>query len=388
MKLIFTIIVAFTGAVALARMAMEDPGFVVFAWDEYTVKLPFLLFTLMMVVSFVALYLLINTLVGMFRAPRKISKWNTKRNEFSSQESTMKGYAALIEGNWGKAEKALLHKIESDRSPMMGYLGAAYAAQQQGKMNERDRCLDEALKKYPGMGLAINLTPARLLFQNGDMPQSREWLERLKDSAPRNIPVIRLLSEVYQRLGDWHALVKLLPKSSKLGAFTDDEFSDLEKAAYKGLLGSPALLQGGLARSEKVWHSLPIETKKSPDAIAAYSRQLIAVDEMVAAERVIRQSMNKSFNSELAYLYGKVDCDLTSDQIKLALSWAKENEENPSLKLTLARLYQRNGEVSNARGFLRQILDDDELGKEASLELAVLLERNGEREAAMLCYKM
>ncbi len=387
MKLILTIIVAFAGAVALARMSMEDPGFVVFAWDDYTVKLPFLLFALMLVISFVALYLLINTLVGMFKAPKKIGKWNVRRNEFSSQESTMEGYAALIEGDWKKAEKALLYKLENDRSPLMGYLGAAYAAQRQGKMNERDRCLDEALKKYPGKQLAINLTRARLLFQSGDLALSREWLERLNDSSPRNISVIRLLSEVYQKLGDWHALVKLLPKSSRLGAFADSEYRSLEKATYKGLLDSPALLQGGVARSEQIWQSLPSETRKSPEAIAAYVRQLIDADEMIAAERVIRQSMNRSFDSELAYLYGKVVCDLTSDQIKLASSWARENEEDASLKLSLARLHQRNGDTSSARAILRDILDDRQRGEEASLELAGLLERNGEREAAMICYK-
>ena len=55
--------------------------------------------------------------------------------------------------------------------------------------------------------------------------------------------------------------------------------------------------------------------------------------------------------------------------------------------MSLARLHQRNGDTSSARAILRDILDDRQRGEEASLELAGLLERNGEREAAMICYK-
>ena len=42
--------------------------------------------------------------------------------------SIQAGFAGLIEGDWVKAERVLLSKIEHNQSPLMSYLGAAYAA--------------------------------------------------------------------------------------------------------------------------------------------------------------------------------------------------------------------------------------------------------------------
>ena len=387
MKLIFTIILAFAGAVALAKISMDDPGLVVFAWDQYTVKLPFLLFALGLVVAFILLYLSINSLVGMFRAPQRIGKWRGQRHQVSIQENTMKGYAALIEGDWARAEKALLHRVEHNESSLMSYLGAAYAAQQQGHNHHRDQCLDEALKKYPKQQLAINLPRSRLLFHNNETAQAREWLERLGRLYPRNIPSIRLLARVYGDLNDWHALVDLLGRASKVNAFSKAEYKELEVKTYDGLLHSPALFQGGVEQSAKTWQSLPHVTRRSPDAVYAYANQLIEAGESVQAERLVRQAMNRGFHSNLAYIYGNIDTSFTSDQIKLVQSWAKNHNSDPGLMLSLAKLHMRNGERPRARELLRAVIDDPLRGQEAAMLLGEMLERNGEKEAAMLCYK-
>jgi len=386
-KLIFTIILALAGAVALAKISMDDPGLVVFAWEQYTVKLPFLLFVLGLVIGFVLIYLLINALVGMFRAPKRIGKWRGQRHQLSIQENTMKGYAALIEGDWARAEKALLHRVDHNESSLMSYLGAAYAAQQQGHNHHRDQCLDEALKKYPKQQLAINLTRSRLLFHNDEVVQAREWLERLGRLYPRNIPSTRLLARVYANLHDWHALVDLLGRAAKMKAFSPQEYKELEEQTYDGLLNSPALFQGGVEQSTKTWQSLPHITRRSANAVYAYAAQLIEAGEAIQAERLVRQAMNREFDSNLAYIYGNIETSFTSDQIKLVQSWAKNHDSDPNLMISLAKLHLRNGERSTSRKLLRAIMDDPLRGKEAAMMLGEILERNGEKEAAMMCYK-
>ena len=53
----------------------------------------------------------------------------------------------------------------------------------------------------------------------------------------------------------------------------------------------------------------------------------------------------------------------------------------------MAKLYLRNGEVPKSRELLRKLMDDPVRGQEAAMMLGAMLERNGEKDAAMLCYK-
>ena len=139
MKLVVTIVVTLVIAVGLALLSIEDPGYIVLSRDPYVIRMPLLLFALGVFLAFVVLYLLFNFIAGLFRAPAKFRNWRTHSNENAAHNYTMQGYAGLIEGNWASAETALLKKLSYNRTPMMNYLGAAYAAQQQGHLVKRNR---------------------------------------------------------------------------------------------------------------------------------------------------------------------------------------------------------------------------------------------------------
>ncbi|MBX2882809.1 MAG: hypothetical protein KTR32_22860, partial [Granulosicoccus sp.] len=262
MKLVILILIARAAAIGLSMVAMEDPGYVVLAGEPYTVRLPLALFALFAIAAFAALYLLINFIVALFRAPKKIGKWNKGRKEVSAQQHTMKGFAGLIEGNWGDAEQNLMTKLDHNNAALMNFLGAAYAAQQQGEIERRNSHLEAALKQFPDQELAIKLTRARMQMQAGEIGDARDQLEYLRLSAPRSVAVGRLLADVYQQLGDWPELVQLMPKLGKLGAFPEDELAAREKLALENHLQSPALLQGDGSRIDQTFKALPRKAKK------------------------------------------------------------------------------------------------------------------------------
>jgi len=386
-KLIISVVIALVAAIGLAKFAMQDPGLVVLAREPYTVKLPLLLFVLILIIAFAALYLCLNFVVGLFRAPKKIGQWNAQRAQATIQKNMMRGYAGLIQGEWSKAENALLDGLGHNQSPLMSYLGAAYAAQQQGHFHRRDKYLDKALVRHPKQQLSINLTRARLLYQAGEVAKARDCLEALRKSAPKNVPVARLLADTYRDLGDWHSLVRLMPALEKLKAFPPEEYKRREKVAYDRFLASPALSQGEPDNAEKTWHALPYTRKKYPNVVAGYAKQLIGCGEMVQAEKLLRKALNRRFDSDLIYLYGKAETDFVTDQIKLVDSWAKKHGDDANLRLTLARLYRRNEEYARAQELLKQLVAEHTKPEEACAELGALLEQIGEKDAALVCYK-
>ncbi len=386
MKLFITIIVALILSVGLGALAVDDPGYVVLTRDPYVVRLPLLLFIGILFLAFVLLYLLLNFIASLFRASERYRKWRIRSQENSAQQHTMQGYAYLIEGNWSKAESALLKKLEFNKTPLMNYLGAAYAAQQQGLMNRRNRYLDQALAKHPSNELAINLTRARLLYQAGEVAESRDYLEKLRTTSSKNAAVTRLLADVYRELEDWDSLTRLAAALKKLKAFPEEETKNREQHAFEQLISSPALLQGEPDRSAKTWKSLPAKKRKDPDMIVSYVNQLIRDDKLKEAEKELRTALNRRLDKKLINLYGKVRSPYLHYQIELIESFMKRRGNDPDLLLALARLYRYEKNYAKAKELYKKSIEAG-AQDEACLDLASLLEQMGETDAALFFFK-
>lgn len=387
MRLFITIIIALIVSVGLGVLAVDDPGYVVLTRDPYVVRLPLLLFIGILFLTFVLLYLLFNFIATVFRAPAMYRKWRTRNQENSAQQHTMQGYAYLIEGNWPKAESALLNKLEFNKTPLMNYLGAAYAAQKQGLMDRRNRYLDEALARHPSNELAINLTRARLLYHAGSLTESRDYLEKLRTTSSRNVAVARLLADVYKELEDWDSLTGLVASLRKLEAFPEEETKIREQHAFEQLISSPALLQGEPDRSAKTWKSLPAKKKKDPDMVVSYVNQLIKADKLKEAEKELRTALNRGLDKKLIHLYGKVRSPFVSYQIELVESFIKKQHDNdPDLLLALARLYRYEKNHAKAKDLYKKSIKAG-AQEEACIDLASLLEQMGETDEALFFFK-
>lgn len=386
MKLFVTIIIVLAIAVGLGVLSMDDPGYVVLTREPYVVRLPLLLLVGIIFLTFVLLYLLLNFIAGLFRAPERYRKWRIHSNENSAQQHTVQGYARLIEGNWAEAESSLLKKLDYNKTPLMNYLGAAYAAQQQGLMDRRNQYLDEALARHPANTLAINLTRARLLYHAGEVAESRDYLEHLRTTASRNIPVARLLADVYRELEDWDSLTKLTTVLKKLKAFPEAETNDREQYAYNQLISSPALLQGESERSVTTWKSLPTEKKKDPDMVISYVGQLIKADRLKDAEKELRTALGRGFDAKLINLYGKVKSPYIEYQIELVESFSKKYADDPELLLALARLHRHKNDYAKAKELYERSIEAGEQD-EACIDLSSLLEQMGEVDAALFFFK-
>ncbi|MGI9316249.1 MAG: heme biosynthesis protein HemY [bacterium] len=386
MRLVIFILIALAGALALSMYATHDPGYVVLSHDPYTVRLPMALFVLFLLILFAVLYLIFNFLVSLFRAPKKVKKWRKGKQELSAQQQTMKGFAGLIEGNWADAEGNLLSKIDHNNASLMNFLGAAYAAQQQGQIARRNQHLSAALESHPRQELAIKLTRARMQMQAGEFGDARDQLEYLRLSAPRNVAVARLLADAYRELNDWPALVSLMPSLGKLKAFPAEELKARERDALEHHIEAPALLPGDGSKVDEAFKALPRKKKKDAAAVASYARQLIRSGEGQRAETVLRKALNREWNPELVKLYGLTETRHGKDQLKLIESWAKKYGDDPQLIFAMARLYRRDNQLDKAKELYAQVVAATG-DSEAIAEMGDLLEQMGDPDSALLAYK-
>ncbi len=384
MKFLIMMIVAFAAAILMTTVLKSEPGYVVLALETHVIRVNLMVFVLMVLVFFAVTYLLVNMIVNLFRAPKKLRTVKERNNEKKAQAETMQGYANLIEGNWSGAESSLLNKIEHNKSPLLNFLGAAYAAQQQGRFDKRDEYLQRALKAHPKHKFAILLTRARLLIQVQEFVRARDLLERMHKAQRKNVPVTRLLADTYQRLEQWDDLSKLLPSLASQKALSPLEQTTREQLAF----GNQLLLshEQGASQLINTWKHLPAKAHKDPHVVSGFAKMLISLGEMGYAEGVIRKVLHKTWDTELVYWYGRAEAMSVDDQIQIAENWAIYHNNDANLMLTLARLYRRAGRLQEAREQYQKAISSGG-SEEACTELGSLLEQLGETESALLCYK-
>ena len=144
MRLLILVVVSLAAAAAIGLISLEQPGLMVVSYGKHSLELPLVLALLFIAVAFALLYLLFNFLFALLRAPKRAKAWNEARQNKKAQDDTLRGYARLIEGDWAHGEKELLRRMPYCKTPMLNYLGAAYAAQQQHDFRRRDEYLSLA----------------------------------------------------------------------------------------------------------------------------------------------------------------------------------------------------------------------------------------------------
>jgi len=385
MKLLFTSLVVLLLAVVIALVAREDPGYIVINYQDWTVETSLVLAVVAVVVSFVLIYLLVRFLINIVQTPARLTDWGQRRQGRKSHESLQQGLVALINGRWKEAERDLIKYNAVSETPLVNYLFAARAAEKQGARKRRDKYLDLARQTMPRAETAIGLTQVELLVQQGQVDQALTTLNQLRlRKDPGQETVIRRLLSLYREVQDWRRLLDLLPVARKHKIVTLEQTRELQTLAYTELFNK-AGFGHDLKMLHELWGRMPKELRRQASIVNAYAHQLIKCQAAAEAERILSYFLSRTWNDELAYLYGIVDAD-TLVQLSRAESWLKDHRDSSALLLTMGRLCKRNELWGKARQFFEASLGVDE-NPEALQELAGVLEQMGEQETALEFYR-
>ena len=382
--LIFIIVVLFTAAL-VTFYAIENPGYVLISRAPWSVEMTLTVFIPLMVAGFFLFYLMLFMIVRLWRIPRDVGRWRSKKQAREAREALIQGLTNLAEGNWVEAEAQLLAGMRHGDTPLLNYLGAAMACEGQGNREKRDEYLALAHKNAPQHELAIGMTQAYLQHQAHQLEQSLAALNELRAEAPKHRQVLKLLAQVHLELRDWTGLINLIPDLRQSYAMTAKEIDELELQAHRELLklsipsGRPGVL-------EKAWGAVPKPLRRDPSLIAIYARQLIQQNEMAQAESVLRAAIEDDWDSVLVELYGQAPGSNPADQQETAEGWLTLHRNDPNLLLTLARLALRNNEESKARGYYETCLTQHG-PVDAYRELGNLLEKLGDKDKALNTYR-
>ncbi|MEE4218126.1 MAG: heme biosynthesis HemY N-terminal domain-containing protein [Xanthomonadales bacterium] len=378
MKTAFLVLIAILLALlaaALAPVFKADPGMVQIHFLGWTLETS----VLVLVLGVLLVWVLVWAVIRLWKMPVEAAR---KVREQRSLVQLEKGLLALTEGDWQTAERALQKSASSHGRTTARYLAAAEAADGQDAGDRAEYYLEQADTRNKKQKFLVELTRARILMSNEQFEEARPILEDLQARRRKHPQVLEMLSRCYTEMGEWEPLVKLLPVMLKANML------DTKKAAALKQQAAIIELQHSKTADslQADWRALPKNMQRDVAVVHAFAERAIELDEPGITEDVIRTTLKREWDPSLVVPYGVPGLDDTSKRLRQCEKWLQTHPEDPWLHLTLGRLCAREELWGKAREHLVRSLEIEPTvaGYDS---LGQLLERKGELEVAMACFR-
>lgn len=360
---------------ALAPMFKTDPGHVLINFGDWTIETSVLVLAL----AFLILWFAVQIAVWLWRMPVETARKMREQRAFKQLE---KGLLALTEGDWSAAEKALEKSASTQGKTTAQYLAAAQAADSQDAHERREYYLEQADSGGSKKRFLVELTRARMLLANGNRADALPILQDLHNRRRKHPQVLELLSRCYRELGKWDELQSMLPALQKAGVLDDDQAQSLQEEVAVNRLRSASNTED----LQAAWKKIPRAMRHHAGVVDAFALGAARLERADLAEPVITASLKSEWNPALVLRYGDPAADDRSKRLKQCEKWLKQHPDDAGLHLALGRLCAAESLWGKAREHMVKSLElePSSLGYDA---FGQLLERQGELEPAMACFR-
>jgi HemY protein len=388
MRLLFWLLALFAAAAGLAVAARLDQGYVQFAYAQWRVEMSLLMFGVLALAAFAALYALLRLVRHTAALPSYVRAYRERRRGAQAQAALADALQAWFEGRYTRAEKEAARAWESGAAPGLAAIIAARAAHELGAPERRAQWLERA--DAAGQQGASLLSRAVIALSERDYRGARDALRSLQGSGARHIATLRLLMRAERGMRNWQEVLRLAGQLGKRDAIAPAVAEDYRNQAHVELLRQAS---GDRTQFEERWHRIPARERSSPRVAAAGARHARPLGLAGLAREAVEQGLAADWDATLVSLYGELPPMEPAARIAEALGrieraerWLLEREQDPQLLGALGRLCAQAELWGKAQHYLEASLAFEE-SRAIHLELARLLEHLGRGADAQRHYK-
>ena len=353
MRLLVIALFALGLAVMAGSLVAEDPGFIVIGYGGKVIRTTFAFFMFVLLVAVIALYFAVRLLANVMELRRRWRRWSEEYRRRRAHRSLATGILALAKGDFARAERLFSRGAEEDAQPEVHYLAAAQAAQAMNAPARRDNYLQLAHDVQPDAAAALDIKRAEWMIENDQLTEAGALIDELAQAQVGNVQVLKLRMNLLQRLGDTHALLTLIPDLRRDRVIPFDDANALERDCAIAVLNESPGSPDSLA---DVWNGLSKPMRFLVPVLGRYVQGLCAFGSHDEAEALLRKRLESAWDSSLAALYGEVECEPPTRQLRKADAWAVTREDDNGLRLTRARLAIRAGLWGQAKDHLEHLI--------------------------------
>jgi HemY protein len=386
MRQLIWILIILTISVWVGMYIAQDPGLAFFSFHHWSVEMPLWFAVLSFVILVMLLYSIIHFFSQMDVSFYRWKNWLKWRRKSKSHSKTTRGFIEALENHWKNAEYYLKEGLAQSDAPFLNYVALAKVAHEQKAFDRRDVYLRKAHIAAPHADVAIGLVQVQFQLNQGQIEQALATLTHLRHVAPKHSLVLKLLERVYIHLGDWNHLLELLPELYKAKNITRDELNQLQIKAYVQLIDSSANRAEGAVLIQEIWKKIPKKLQIDPSLVYAYASYFMNDPEQSQKlEEWIYKILKRSWDKNLARLYGLLVINDSKKQLSHAENLLKKDDKQAVLFLSLGRIAVRCQLWGKAKTYFEESIQLD-ASQETYAEYGKLLESLGDLTGALSSY--
>ncbi|OCG31856.1 hypothetical protein A9G34_07730 [Gilliamella sp. Choc4-2] len=284
---ILIIFLVLVGGFFLGPLLQFNQGSAVFIIANYKISMSFNSFVILELLAILCLYLLAKILKKIFNSKTMLGNWLRFNSPRKSVKRIEQAQILLLEGDYQQAAKLFMKSAKGATNTTLSYLLAAQAQIDNDQFISANQLLEQAAKNcQPREKFAFKLVQLRLQIKNKEYDTAKTSVESLLNEKPRNAEVLRLADELYYQIGDYQAVIELLPIMYKVKAYSESQLEQLSQTAYIGRIKQLSTDSDPLALI-KWWKSQPraiLNNISYQKAMANYLKQLGQIAE---AEKIL-----------------------------------------------------------------------------------------------------
>ncbi len=385
MKALVWLLLAFAAAAAIAIVGRGSDGYALFVYPPWRMELSLILFGVLCVMAFAALYLFARLVHHTLSLPVHVRKYRERRRKELALTALASALQTYLEGRFARAEKEAGIAFEGGVSPGLAALIGARAASELRAPERREQWLERARACGEGIQAAQLVTQAELALAERDFATARDALRNLHGSGPRHIATLRMLLRAERGMQNWNEVLRLSTLLAKRDAIAPAVAEDYKVQAHLELLERAATERAGF---EAAWRRVPERERAHPRLAALAARRATALGLAPLARGIIERGLAADWSGALAAAYAVLpplagaerDSELRQ-RIEQAESWLRERPDDAQLMVVLGGLCGQAELWGKAHDYLEASVARED-SHAARLELARLAERLDRPSAA------
>ncbi|WP_249960639.1 heme biosynthesis protein HemY [Histophilus somni] len=387
-RVLFLMLVLLAGLIGGPYLSGKQ-GYVLIQTASYNIEMSITMLVIFFVILMAIVYLIEWVVTRFLRLSNNTYSWFSRRKRVKAQRQTLEGLVKMNEGDYSKAEKLIGKNARHSDKPILNLIKAAEAAQQRGDDFVANRYLIEATELAGTDSLIVEIARTRILLQQNKLPAARSSVDSLLEMTSRNKEVLKLAVKIYLKSAAFHALDKILDQIEKVGLYSSDEFTALQRKVEDGLLDEKMNEEGvdGLLRW---WDEQPRKRRNDLYVKVGLIRRLLDSDDHESAYELAIDALKKVENSveanvALCTQITRLQPEDNSKLLKLLEKRAKQSNSKDCccVERALGYLYVRNDDFAKAAEAFKKVIENKASLQANDITMAAyVFEQVGELELA------
>lgn len=352
MKFLLWTIAAIALAVGVVAAAVHSSaGYLQIVWPPYRVELSLVMAMGLLAAAFALAYVSARLIAAMVSMPQQVREYRERLRGRKAYHAIIEALHEFFSGRFARAEKAAQCAMALGEQPGLSAMLAARAAHELRAFERRDAYLAQGATHLPAGDMMKVITEAELLLEER---RATDALAVLQTQPQKHTAGLRLELKALQLAKEWEKSLAVIDQLERRGVFNADQAARLRRHALAEHLHRRA---NDAATLDEAWRKAPDAQRRDTVVARAAAEGFIALKSGARAAEIIERSLEQTWDSELAALYGEcADADSAVGdivpRIERAERWLTAHAQDASLLLTLGRLCARQELWGKAQNYL------------------------------------